>query len=252
MKYIKLSQFLKSDGDHALCTEDLNVFLEKYTDLASEMGLIAEGSAVLTNEDPPQSKIIIKQPTVKERDYFRTGETMMNHQKKYEAYKTGPAVAAMYNANAIEEGSTDDRLAFLETKFCRSMFKILVVDDNKEVAEILFDNIKDLGFENVKLAHSGEEAIELMKKHRFTMILSDYKMPGVTGFHVFKAAQEFAPEAIFVMVSGYTDFEQDSMKKAGVLVLPKPYSVEKLHKIVKGFYRKFIEKKLMDSFKEID
>ena len=71
----------------------------------------------------------------------------------------------------------------------------LVVDDEKEVGELIADVLKRAGFK-VVVACSGEEALKQLKKRTFALILSDLKMPNMDGRRLFSHISDFHPAEV--------------------------------------------------------
>ena len=82
---------------------------------------------------------------------------------------------------------------------------ILCVDDevdNVDALERLFRRKY-----NVVKATSGAEALEILRKESVALIVSDQRMPGMTGVDFLSAAKERQPDAIRMLLTGYTDIE---------------------------------------------
>ena len=71
----------------------------------------------------------------------------------------------------------------------------LVVDDEKEVGELIADVLKRAGFK-VVIAGSGEEALKQLRKRTFALILSDLKMPNMDGRRLFSHISDFHPAEV--------------------------------------------------------
>ena len=89
------------------------------------------------------------------------------------------------------------------------MLKVMLVDDEPFITQglkVLIDWEKE-GFEIVKIANDGEEAYEYLKENDLDLIISDIKMPGMTGIELLeKVREEKLSDAYFVILSGYSDF----------------------------------------------
>ncbi|MDX1512450.1 MAG: PAS domain S-box protein [Gammaproteobacteria bacterium] len=72
---------------------------------------------------------------------------------------------------------------------------VLVVDDETDVAAMLFDVLTADGHE-VEIAHSGHEALEKIHRKRFDVILSDLKMPGLDGPGLYAALEATRPDLL--------------------------------------------------------
>lgn len=82
-------------------------------------------------------------------------------------------------------------------------YKILVVDDepaNTRMLERVLRNHFD-----VVCAHSGAEALELLNVHNISLIISDQRMPGMTGVEFLKRSAETRPQCVRIILTGYTD-----------------------------------------------
>jgi response regulator RpfG family c-di-GMP phosphodiesterase len=82
-------------------------------------------------------------------------------------------------------------------------YKILVVDDepaNLRLLERLFRREYQ-----VFCAASGDEALELLKLHDFALIVSDQRMPRMTGIEFLKRAAAMRPHTVRIILTGYTD-----------------------------------------------
>ena len=83
--------------------------------------------------------------------------------------------------------------------------KILIVDDepaNLRVLERLIASEYD-----AVTANSGAEALELLSRHDFAMIISDQRMPGMSGLDLLKRAAQMRQQTIRILLTGYTDVE---------------------------------------------
>ena len=69
---------------------------------------------------------------------------------------------------------------------------VLVVDDEPIVRESIRDWLKDAGYQ-VAIAESGEEALEMIKKQDFSVMVLDIRLPGKTGITVLKEVKRQRP-----------------------------------------------------------
>jgi two-component system sensor histidine kinase/response regulator len=83
--------------------------------------------------------------------------------------------------------------------------KVLCIDDESHNLEAL-ERLLRKTFQ-VVTASSGPEGLEKLKDHRFSLIISDQKMPDMTGVEFFTQAKEQQPEAVRILLTGYTDLE---------------------------------------------
>jgi two-component system, response regulator PdtaR len=109
------------------------------------------------------------------------------------------------------------------------MSRFLVVDDNVAFAENIAEIIAEAGDEAM-VAGSGPEAIELARHHRFDAVVSDMRMPEMSGTEVVRRLREIDAGLPAIIVSAYSaDEPLDEARHLGVLgVLPKPVPVARL------------------------
>lgn len=84
-------------------------------------------------------------------------------------------------------------------------YNILIVDDelaNLRLLQRLFSSEH-----NVLTAESGEAALEIVRRQELAVIISDQRMPGMTGVDLLKKAAEYSPQTVRIILTGYTDAE---------------------------------------------
>ena len=87
----------------------------------------------------------------------------------------------------------------------KSKHKILIVDDEKSNLDILRRLFRRKY--QVLSAESGEDALDILAEHEVALILSDQRMPGITGAALLERAMQTHPDAIRMILSGFTDTE---------------------------------------------
>lgn len=128
-------------------------------------------------------------------------------------------------------------------------FKILCVDDEPDIASTLRRFFrKDY---EVTIATSGLEALGLIKTQPFDLIISDQRMPEVTGDMVLRFAMETQPDAVRILLTGYSDMESliKSVNDAGIYkYITKPWEPEMLRLTVVRALESVSLKKKLDLF----
>lgn len=108
------------------------------------------------------------------------------------------------------------------------MSRFLVVDDNVQFAENLAEILSDAGDEAV-VADCGRRALELASRDRFDAIVSDMRMPEMSGSEVVRRLREIDAGLPAVIVTAYHAEQDELARHAGVLgVLPKPVPMPRL------------------------
>ncbi len=120
------------------------------------------------------------------------------------------------------------------------MKNILIVDDELEMRELLYDILTRKGYE-VSTAPSGEEALSLMQKERPELIILDIKMPGMDGIQTLKKIRGFDDKVDVVMLTSVAtdELEKEAREIGASDFLRKGLGVELFMKMI----AKLLEKK---------
>lgn len=109
------------------------------------------------------------------------------------------------------------------------MAKILIVDDEKSIRYTLRDILEYEKYE-VDEAKDGLEALELLRKNPYDVVLCDVKMPNMDGLELLTKAAETGTEAQFIMISAHGNIETavEATKKGAFDFIPKPPDLNRL------------------------
>jgi two-component system response regulator AtoC len=107
--------------------------------------------------------------------------------------------------------------------------KILVVDDEVLMRNFLVEALKRKGLEAVS-AENGDKALNLLRNQSFDLVITDMKMPGLTGMDVLKYVKEISPRTLVIVVTAFGTIENavEAMKNGAFHYLIKPFSLESL------------------------
>jgi two-component system NtrC family sensor kinase len=136
-------------------------------------------------------------------------------------------------ASADSEVSAADGVGEPEAQIsCR----VLVVDDEEPVANLLARLLRELGHQPIVVS-SGAEALERLAQEPFDLILSDVKMPGMSGFELHQTIKHTNPElaARLVFVTGdmLSAATQARIAQSGNPYIAKPFAIERLETLVR-------------------
>ena len=111
--------------------------------------------------------------------------------------------------------------------------KILIVDDNVDIVDMMIENFRLIGY-HCEGAADGETAIPLVENNTYDLIISDLLMPRMSGKQLFETVQEMDYKGKFLFLTGYVvseELQQVVEKADGILY--KPFQLEELFKWVK-------------------
>jgi len=113
------------------------------------------------------------------------------------------------------------------------MEKILIIDDEKSIVDLLTVVFKKEGY-SVKSSLSAPKAIELIDKEDFSLILSDIKLPQMSGMDILKYVKERKPEIPVIMITAFGTLKQavEAFKMGAVDYVVKPFDMGELKLVV--------------------
>lgn len=117
------------------------------------------------------------------------------------------------------------------------MQKILIVEDEKAISgvlqSILSDELPDYEF---TIAEDGLEGYKILEKEDFSLVISDIKMPKLSGTELLKQTLQLKPDTTFVMISGHADIDTAvaCLKEGAYDFISKPIDINRLITSVKN------------------
>jgi len=142
-------------------------------------------------------------------------------------------------------------------KLTRSDFRILFVDDEKEILSIVEQYLSGHGYQ-VTVSDNGAKALVLAREKMFDIIFTDLKMPKVGGLELLRAVKETSPETEVIILTGYgtVDSAVEALKLGSYDYLQKPIEFERLKILIDRIIEKqtlqkeniLIKKRLRDRY----
>jgi len=122
--------------------------------------------------------------------------------------------------------------------------KILFVDDDEVQRTTMRRMLLMLGY-NAEFAKNGKEALAMLEKKEFALIITDLIMPEMDGTELCLQIRKIDSEAVIYAFSGYlAQFETEQFEKIGFDGhLHKPISIEKLERSIEGAFSKIAQKR---------
>jgi len=121
--------------------------------------------------------------------------------------------------------------------------RVLVVDDETVIREILADFLSMEGF-FVRTAEDGSAALVELSRHHYDLVLSDLKMPNMGGLELLQAISKHTPNVVTVIMTGFGTVETaiDAMKRGAYDYILKPFKVEEVvHTIRRGLEKRKLQ-----------
>lgn len=111
--------------------------------------------------------------------------------------------------------------------------EILLVDDEDHLQEVL-GLLLELDGHKVSTAFSGQEALQLAEKKKFDLVITDLKMPGISGMEVVSTFKKTNPSLHIIMITGYPSEETEKeARDLGVDdYIPKPFHMTRMRQVI--------------------
>ncbi len=106
---------------------------------------------------------------------------------------------------------------------------ILIVDDERKMAVVLQAAFEEDGYA-VEIAQSGEDALAKFRQNPVPLVITDLKMPDMSGIDVLEAVKKLRPDAEVILMTAYATAQTavEAMKKGAYDYVIKPFSLEEL------------------------
>ena len=116
--------------------------------------------------------------------------------------------------------------------------KILVVDDEPDILNLLDNLFTHKGF-SVTTINNGELALKLLKRDEFGVVLTDLKMPGMSGIELLGMIKEISPITEVIVITGHGTIESavDAVKKGAYDYISKPINNDYLLLIIDRIFK---------------
>lgn len=111
--------------------------------------------------------------------------------------------------------------------------RVLIVDDETSVRTLLSEVLQGQGYE-VSVASSGEEAIDLARQKPFEIVITDMRMPGISGVEVIQHVKNINSECCVIVITAYASVESavEAIRRGAYDYITKPFNIATMRIIV--------------------
>jgi DNA-binding NtrC family response regulator len=116
--------------------------------------------------------------------------------------------------------------------------RILVVDDQQDMADLIAEDLCDRGYDALALS-SGPDALRRLRTERFDALVTDLRMPEVDGLTLLRVSRSLDPSRPVVMMTGYESIETalEALEYGTWQYLTKPFRMEVLARLLESALR---------------
>jgi DNA-binding NtrC family response regulator len=117
--------------------------------------------------------------------------------------------------------------------------RILLIDDDKNTADGLRKILIQDGYDT-SCVYTGNEALHLIDTEHFDMVITDMKLPDISGFSIIEKVKKKDPNTPVIMITAFSSLQTaiDAMKKGADDYLTKPVNIDELELILKKIWEK--------------
>ncbi len=110
---------------------------------------------------------------------------------------------------------------------------VLIVDDNPNMSSLLSDMLEVFDYPSV-LANDGQQALDELDKQSISLVITDMRMPHMTGLELLERIKEKHPRIPVVLISGYSvnEIESDTTGVRPDGFLAKPFMMSDIEKLL--------------------
>jgi len=111
---------------------------------------------------------------------------------------------------------------------------LLIVDDDNDILEVLSEYFLKQGYD-VILAHTGDEAVQLLKYKAIDLVITDIRMPKMNGLSLLKHIRTKSNSLPVILMTGYelSRTELSCLSYQADAYISKPFTSEYLHNVIK-------------------
>ena len=112
--------------------------------------------------------------------------------------------------------------------------KILIIDDEEVVCSSCERFLEEEGYD-VQTVYNGRDGIKLIDENKYDIVITDLKMPGMSGMQILEYVKDNHPDVRVIMITGYSTSanEEESVSRGASDYLPKPFAPSELLAVVK-------------------
>ncbi len=164
------------------------------------------------------------------------GYLVQNHVDEFQGFLFSRPLPA-------EQATAHLRRRYVETALLqpsRPTREMLLVDDEENVLRALSRVLRRDGY-TIHIATSAAEGFEILATHRIQVIVSDQRMPGVSGVEFLSRVKEMYPDTVRIILSGYTDLTTvtDAINRGAIYkFLTKPWNDDEIREQVQEAFRR--------------
>ncbi len=114
------------------------------------------------------------------------------------------------------------------------MVRVMIIEDDEEMRSLLRDFFEEEGFETDSV-DNGVDALEKLSGDHFDLVITDIRMPGLTGLDILPTIRKLSPEIPIIVMTAYgsDDVRHRSLERGATIYLEKPIHLSRLRTVIR-------------------
>jgi len=119
--------------------------------------------------------------------------------------------------------------------------KILIVDDDKNLLSVLKTILAEENHD-ISTSSDGQTAIDLFRKTKFDLVITDLMMPGTNGLEVLREVRKIDPDILVILITGFASLETavQAIREGAYDYITKPFKLDEIKIIVNNAREKIL------------
>ena len=116
--------------------------------------------------------------------------------------------------------------------------RILIIEDDEGMRSLLKDFIEEEGYEADSVSN-GSEAFRTLTKEPFDLVITDIRMPGLSGLDILPGIKKLQPDAFIIVITAFGSEEvyRKAMERGATVYLEKPVHLQELRELIHELVR---------------
>lgn len=128
------------------------------------------------------------------------------------------------------------------------MVNCILIDDDQDIVDVFSELLHVIGVEILATGNDGKDAVELYKKHKPDLVLSDLQMPRYDGYYAVENIKDIDSKAKFIIITGDLNIRNSPLLNLlNIPIIHKPFDVHKIKQTLTDIFLQ--ENELPRSFK---
>ena len=112
------------------------------------------------------------------------------------------------------------------------MVNCILIDDDQDIVDVFSDLLHVVGVEILATGNDGKDAVELYKKHKPDLVLSDLQMPRYDGYYAIENIKDLDSKAKFIIISGDLNvYDSPLLNLLNIPIIHKPFDVHQIKQV---------------------